>query len=281
MKSVYLALIVVGIYTIGIQTGYGQRVYADTQQPDDTFLLSSVTNENFAVDSDLTNFSILQVNVGLLGSIGTATQNLQFTGAIKPEVTAPLMIRFKYSGAVLGLSNVFGVQRTNGGLNQTRGDNYAGSTLVGLLALDAEEDSGEVTVPVPATNEITDGIRLRLSSILGVGPSANLYYAFFITPPNMESNVVSVCEDEPALLSISNFQSGYTYRIYDALTGGNLLYSGTENVLSLPASGLTAGTYYLEAVEGGTEFTSSRTPFDIVIYPKPRYPDIELNVNQN
>jgi len=83
------------------------------------------------------------------------------------------------------------------------------------------------------------------------------------------------------LISISNYQSGYTYKVYDALTEGNLLYSDTQDVLSLPAENLTSGTYYLEAVEGGTEFTSSRTPFDIVIYPKPGYPDINLNVNLN
>ncbi|EKF54503.1 hypothetical protein I215_12233 [Galbibacter marinus] len=281
MKSVCLALIIVSIFAVSIQTTYSQRVYANFEEDSYTILLANVINPSFASDPDLTNYSRLQVNVGLIGSIGTARQNLQFTGTLKPEPTAPIMIRFRYGGALLGLSNVFNVQRTDGGLNQTEGDIYTGSTLLGLLGLDEAEDSGEVIVPIPATSVPTDGVQIRLSALIGIGPFAELFYAFFITPPTVEFTTVYVCQGESALISISNFQSGYTYRVYDALTEGNLIYSGTTDVLSIPEEDLTTGTYYLEAVEGGTAFTSSRTAFDIVIYPKPGYPEIDLNVNEN
>src|SRR5690606_1236839 len=191
-----------------------------------------------------------------------------------PASTAPLMIRFRYAGAVLGLSNAFRLQRTNGGLNQTVGQAYTGSTLLGLLGLDEAEDTGEFTVPVPATGTPSDGVEIRLSALLGVGPSAEVFYAFFITPPLVEFSTVYVCQGESALISISNFQSGYTYRVYDALTEGTLIYSGTTDVLSIPEEDLTTVTYYLEAVEGDTEFTSSRTAFSLEVIPKPGHPDI-------
>ncbi len=281
MKSFYLSILLVFMYAISIANAYSQRVYANTQENSYTLLLANVFDPDYAIDADISNFSRLQVNVGLIGSIGTATQNLQFTGVLKPASTAPLMIRFRYAGAVLGLSNAFRLQRTNGGLNQTVGQAYTGSTLLGLLGLDEAEDTGEFTVPVPATGTPSDGVEIRLSALLGVGPSAEVFYAFFITPPIIEFPTVAVCETQDAFISISNFQPGYTYRVYDALTDGNLIQSGTTNVLSIPEEDLTPGTYYLEAVEGGTAFTSSRTAFDIVIYPKPGYPEIDLNVNEN
>lgn len=281
MKSFYLSILLAFMYAISIANAYSQRVYANTQEDSHTPLIADVIDPTYAVDADISNFSRPQVNVGLLGSIGTATQNLQFTGVLKPASTAPLMIRFRYAGAVLGLSNAFRLQRTNGGSNQTVGQAYTGSTLLGLLGLDEAEDTGEFTVPVPATGTPSDGVEIRLSALLGVGPSAEVFYAFFITPPIIEFPTVAVCETQDALISISNFQPGYTYRVYDALTDGNLIQSGTTNVLSIPEEDLTPGTYYLEAVEGGTAFTSSRTAFDIVIYPKPGYPEIDLNVNEN
>ncbi|WP_417359000.1 immunoglobulin domain-containing protein [Galbibacter sp.] len=280
MKSVYCILILLGVYAISTQRAYGQRVYADKQESLATPLLASVTNENNAVDVDTTNYSTLNVSISLV-SIGTATQNLQFAGTIKPQPTAPLMIRFASDGSLLGLLDGIEVQRTNNGINNPVGDSYSSNNLLDLLGLLGTEQASDVTVPVPGTNEPADGVRLRISSgLLGLGFSTDLYYAFFITPPTVESPV-SVCEGESALISISNFQPGYTYTIYDALTGGNLLLSGTSDVLSFSMEGRTTGTYYIEAVEGETEFASSRTAFTITIYPKPGNPDIDLNVNQN
>lgn len=281
MKSVYFILILIGVFTSSMKTAYAQRVYADQQQNDATLLLASVTDPAYSVDTDTTNHSILNVTLSLI-SAGTATQNLQFTGAVKPQPTAPLMIRFASQGSVLGFFDGVTAQRTFGGINQTVGEPYASDNLLDLLGLVGTEEPSDATVPIPGTNAPSDGVQLTISSgLLGLGFTVDLYYAFFITPPSLMSTDVSVCEGEFALVAISNFQSGYTYTIYDALTGGNLLLSGTSDVLSLSMEGRTSGTYYIEAVEAGTEFASSRTAFTITIYPKPGYPDIHLNVNQN
>lgn len=274
MKSLLHVLIVVSIYALNSHFGYGQRVYADAQSSQSS-LLSSVSDQGYAIDSDNTNYSTLNSVLGLLG-IGYAMQNLEFTGTLKPAPTAPLMIRFGSGGSILGLFDGIQIQRTNGGISNTVGANYSSDDILGLLTLNADPNPKEVTVPVPGIRSDSDGLRLRISSVLGLGFSTNLYYAFFITPPTVESPVY-VCEAENALISISNYQPGYTYSVYDALTGGNLLATGDLDVLTLSTVGLTSGEYYIEAIEGDTEFTSSRTPFNIVIYPKPGNPEIDLS----
>lgn len=280
MKPLLQVLIVVSVYTININFGYGQRVYANAQQNNATFLLGSVANETNPIDINYTNYSTLNVLLGALGAVGNATQNLQFTGTIKPAPTAPLMIRFGSGGSILGLFDGIQIQRTNGDISNTVGANYTSDGILDLLMLNADPDANEVTVPVPGIPSESDGLRFRISSVLALGFSANLYYAFFITPPTVD-DPVSVCEGESALISISNFQPGYTYRLYDALTGGNLLATGDLDVLTVDVIDLISGTYYLEAVEGDTEFASSRTALEIQVYPRPGNPDINLNVNQN
>lgn len=270
MKSVCLALIIVSIFAVSIQTAYGQRVYADDEQ-NSTSGTASISDPGAAVDIDVTNYSVLSVNIGLL-NLFQATQNLQFTGELKPEPTSPLMIRFASGGALLGLLDGTTVQRTNNGSGVGASHNRA--SLLDLLGLGSDPEPTDVTIPIPGGNQPSDGVRLRISSVLGLTLSANLYYAFFITPPLVEFSTVYVCQGESALISISNFQSGYTYRVYDALTEGALIYSGTTDVLSIPEEDLTTGTYYLEAVEGDTEFTSSRTAFSLEVIPKPGHPDI-------
>lgn len=273
MKSVCLALIIVSIFAVSIQTTYGQRVYANFEEYNSTFLLANVINSNNAVDPDLTNYSTLSLLLGA-GNLTTATQNLQFTGVVTPEPTAPLMIRFGSIGSVLSLFNGIEVQRTYDGLSNTVGEVYSSQNLADLLGLTGGQEDSEVIVPVPGSEVPADGLRLRIRGVLSALFSVDIYYAFFITPPSVEFSTVYVCQGESALISISNFQSGYTYRVYDALTEGTLIYSGTTDVLSIPEEDLTTGTYYLEAVEGDTEFTSSRTAFSLEVIPKPGHPDI-------
>src|SRR5690554_1334154 len=161
MKSVHLTLIIIVIYAVSMQSAYGQRVYADDQQSVPNGL-ASVSNPGNAVDQNLTNFSTLNVLLGALGLTGEATQNLQFTGVVKPAPTAPLMIRFGSGGSVLGLMDGIEVQRTNGGIGNPKGDPYSAGNLLDLLGLIGSEDPSDVTVPIPAANEPTDGVRIEI-----------------------------------------------------------------------------------------------------------------------
>src|SRR5690606_16562583 len=205
MKLLFQVLTLVSVYAINIHIGYGQRVYADFEEILVTPLLGSVANEGNPTDIDYTNYSTLNVLLGILGAVGDATQNLQFTGTLKPAPTAPLMIRFGSGGSILGLFDGIQIQRTNGGISNTVGTNYTSDAILDLLAINSDPEADEVIVPVPGILNDSDGLRLRIRSVLTLGFSVNLYYAFFITPPTVESPV-SVCQGENALIRLSNFQ---------------------------------------------------------------------------
>src|SRR5690606_726524 len=174
MKSVYFILILIGVFTSSMKTAYAQRVYADQQQYAAT-LLASVTNPTNSVDADTTNHSTLNVTLSLIRAV-TATQNLQFTGTVKPQPTAPLMIRFASQGSVLGFFDGVTAQRTFGGINQTVGEPYTSDNLLDLLGLVGTEVPSDATVPIPGTNAPSDGVQLTISSgLLGFGFTVDLY----------------------------------------------------------------------------------------------------------
>ncbi|QLE01023.1 hypothetical protein HX109_05375 [Galbibacter sp. BG1] len=267
-----LLILVIGLLTT--TDSLAQRVYGNTQQTAATSL-GSVNNAGRVVDANYNNFSTLNVTLSLL-TTGIAQQNVRFTGALKPAPTSPLIIRFG-SGSLLGIGNNTTIQRTNGGINNTVGTAYTQQSLIDLINANSSSGATEVSIPIPGENIASDGLRLRISSALGVALSARFYYVFFIAPPILSTASLSVCDGSDGTLQITNFQSGYTYRLYDSLTGGNLIASGNTSTLTFSVENLSSGTYYLEAVEGGTEFLSSRTAFNITVYPKPGNPEIEIN----
>lgn len=258
---------------------YGQRVYATTQQTGNT-AFASVSNTSRAVDANYTNYSTLNISVGLIGLL-YAQQNLQFTGALRPRPTAPIIIKFGSGGTLLGLVNQITIQRTNGGINGTFGTAYTSTTLAELINTNGGSNATEVSIPVPGSNEACDGLRFRLSTTLGIAVSARLYYAFFIAPPIFENTSIAICDGEIGFIEINNFQSNYTYKLYDSLTGGNLIASSSSQLISFNAANLTSGNYYVEAVETASNFSSSRTLIQITKYPKPGNPAIGININQN
>ena len=80
----------------------------------------------------------------------------------------------------------------------------------------------------------------------------------------------AVCANSAAMLSITNPQAGTTYNWYDAATGGNLLFSGT-NISTAPLA--TGVTYYVEAVNG-TCTSATRTQVSVVVNARPSDPAI-------
>lgn len=276
--QLYVALFI-WILVIYSSNVYGQRVYATTQETDNS-LLASVNNPSRAVDANYTNYSTLNISVGLIGLL-FAQQNLQFTGALRPRPTAPIIIKFGSGNTLLGLVNQITIQRSNDGIDGTFGTAYTSTTLAALITTNGGANATEVSIPVPGSSEVSDGLRFRLSTTLGIAVSARLYYAFFIAPPIFVNTSIAICEGEIGFIEINNFQSNYTYRLYDSLTGGNLIASSTSQLISFNAANLTSGNYYVEAVETATNFSSSRTLIQITKYPKPGNPAIGININQD
>ncbi|RFM26124.1 hypothetical protein DXN05_21190 [Deminuibacter soli] len=110
-------------------------------------------------------------------------------------------------------------------------------------------------------------------SAAGCTGSARTAVAITVTtkpgaPVIASGNNTSVCSDATAALAISAPQAGYTYNWYDAATGGNLVFSGTQ--VTTPA--LTANTtYYAEAVNGACQ-SDTRSQVTITVSPRPDIP---------
>ncbi|WP_257658978.1 Ig-like domain-containing protein [Parapedobacter lycopersici] len=242
-----------------VREGYGQRVYADAHSEANGLLGGSVSDEGRAVDNDYNNFSTLNVGVGLLNLMYT-TQNLNFSGTTnpKPQNTSPIILKFSSTGSIANLIGGISIQRTNNGLTNTVGTEYTSSALLTLLNGSV---ASEVIIPIPGVSTSSDGVRLRISTVLGLGLQAHLYYAFYITPPQVPSSL-TICANAPESVTITNFQTGYTYRLYNQQIGGaEVGVTTTSNILNIPGS-LAAGTYYLEAREGDL-YPSARTPITL------------------
>ncbi|SKA13217.1 gliding motility-associated C-terminal domain-containing protein [Sediminibacterium ginsengisoli] len=85
--------------------------------------------------------------------------------------------------------------------------------------------------------------------------------------PVVSGNAAPVCAGNTATLVVVNPNPVYTYRWYDAATGGTLVFSGssfTTNPLSVNI------TYYVEAVFEGQ--TSTRTAVTVTVNPRPAAP---------
>lgn len=238
---------------------YGQRVYANGQTSVTGLLGGTITNAPLAADSDPETFSELHVGVGVLNLMFT-TQNLQFTGvgSPKPVNTSPIILKFSSTQSIANLIGGISIQRTNNGLNNTVGTEYTAATLLTLL--NGSVDS-EVIVPIPGITTASDGVRLRIATVLGLGVVAKLYSAFYIVPPQIPSTL-AICENSSSSFSVSNYQSGYTYRLYTSEIGGaEVGTASTTATFNIPVN-LPAAIYYLEAREADL-YPSARTPIVI------------------
>lgn len=243
---------------LGAGSARGQRVYADAQTPSGTPLLTSVSNPTQAVLTPTTDFSTLNLTLSILGLV-QCSQNLQFTGAVKPTPSTPVTVKIGANSSLLNVADAVTVQATNNSANT--GTPYSSNALLGLLYLNGTDF--EATLPAP--NTTYDGVKLTVSSTLGITVTGRYYYAFFITPPTIGNQ--TICINSPVTLTVSNPQSGYTYNWYSTSIGGTALQSSTSTTFS-PSPNLTSTTtYYVEAVETatGTSYYSGRTPVTITV----------------
>lgn len=252
-----------------VRQGYGQRVYADAQESSPTLsllvTLSEVANPSRAVDSDTLNYSTLSVTLGALGAI-VANQNLRYINNPKPTIHTPVMVKFGSTSSLLNLLGGFSVQRTNGGRTSVIAPAYSGSQLLNLLNLFGSSQTGIAIIP--PNGQPFDGVRLEVNTTLGGLLTGFYYYAFYITPPQTSQSTLTLCGNSTGTLTITNFQPGYTYRLYDQQIGGmEVGQATTSSTLTIPGS-LAAGTYWLEARESDT-YPSARTAITVAVNPPP------------
>jgi hypothetical protein len=264
LKLTQCLLALVLVMGLGVGVVKGQRIYADAQTNTAT-LFAGVTSAAKSVTIPYTDYTTIYSALGLLDLI-EASQIISFSGINKPTPSTPITIKFGATNSLLNLLNGIFIQPTiNGG---TVGLPYSNNTLISLLSALGTPMDAEITLPAPGINY--DGIRFRVSSsLLGALITTRLYYASFIVAPTSTSK--AICNGSSVILSIDNFQSGYTYNWYTSSTATVPIYSSTNQKFS-PATNLTnTTTYYVEAVETytGTNYYSGRTAVTVTVYAKP------------
>jgi len=258
--------------------GYGQRVYANSStistDVDRGCLLvvcGAVTNYDYPVTmSRILNGQPSTITAPL--ALSSAKHNIRFTGANSlPAPHAPVMVKIKTNSSLLSLINSISIQRTNNGVNEEVGDSYTVGTLLDLLGNGSgSNDELTVILPVPVPTRLNNGIQVSVEGVINLGRSADLFYAFYITPPETPSTVTA-CEGAPVNIAISNYDEAiedqgypYTYQLYtDSLTGDSIEnISFSNGILTLPDT-LSAKEYYLEARENGI-YPSARTKITLI-----------------
>ncbi|HEY0899779.1 MAG TPA: hypothetical protein VGD90_10620 [Sphingobacteriaceae bacterium] len=202
-----------------------------------------------------TDRSRIRVN----GSFQTAYQILSFPQQIIGKT--PITVRLKRKSDVSLLDIMF-IEPMLGSNPQT--PVYSGSTLVNLFK---GSDENEITF-IPDTEY--DGIRIKLStSLFSLDTEVEVFYAFYLEPPQVATEPVTVCQGDPAELSVTNVQAGYTYRWYTTPTGGTPFVESSTGTCNTPPVS-TPTTFYVEAVENNdTEAVSARVPVEVNVTPKP------------
>jgi len=264
------------LFWMVIQTSYAQRIYADKEQISTT-LLASVSDRPWAIDlSDTTNHSTLRVTLGALGLI-YSRQNLQFVDNPKPNRYSPIIVKIGSNSSLVTLLGGFVLQRTNGGINNTVVPAYSDSQLLNLLNLFGGSQIGSF-IFLPNGNDF-DGIRFEVNSLLNLALTAHYYYAFYIASPTLSNHAIHLCEGAGGTATISNFQPGYTYRLYTAQTGGTQVWNDiTTNTITIPPD--SEGSYWLEAREGNV-YPSARVKITVTVHPLPGKPQVTLTDELN
>ncbi|WP_434366138.1 immunoglobulin domain-containing protein, partial [Sphingobacterium spiritivorum] len=263
-------------------TAHAQRVYANSFNTSTDVDLGcvlvvcgSVNNGSNAVNPT----QIAANNPSTIVSplvLSATMQNVRFTGTnALPSYVTPVMVKLKMNASVLSLINSISLQRTNGNVSTPVGTEYSAGYLLDLLGIGGVgQQELTVILPVVGSAQANDGIRVKVGSAVSLGLSASLYYAYYIIPPTVASPTLSLCGNAAGSFTISNFQSGYTYKLYTAAVDGTEVagVSTTTNTLTIPGT-LAGGTYYLEARESNT-YPSARTAITIVRNSLPSVPTI-------
>ncbi|QQT36066.1 hypothetical protein U0038_14870 [Sphingobacterium spiritivorum] len=282
LKWCYLICMLALLFYGMAGTAYAQRVYANSFNSSTDVDLGCVLVVCGSVNNGGNAVSPTQIAANNPSTIvsplvlSATMQNVRFTGAnALPSYVTPVMVKLKMNASLLSLINSISLQRTNGNVSTPVGTEYSAGYLLDLLGIGGVgQQELTVILPVVGSAQANDGIRVKVGSAVSLGLSASLYYAYYIIPPTVTSATLNLCGNVAGSFTISNFQSGYTYKLYTAAVDGTEVsgVSTTTNTLAIPGT-LAAGTYYLEARETNT-YPSARTPVTIVRSTLPDAPTI-------
>jgi gliding motility-associated-like protein/uncharacterized repeat protein (TIGR01451 family) len=218
---------------------------------------SGVSNPQFAIDDNETNFS--EISLGLVSLGGGIQQNIYFTGDYNPQDEFSVTLKVDPSLVTVGILNNIVISAYND-------DNEVFSTtlsdgldieLLGLL------NSGEITTIVFAPNITFDRVSVGLTSIVlvSVSQKLDLYGVSILStpPPEVVANQTFCLLDNPTVADLEII-SGTNIIWYNAPTGG-VAYNSTDpltNNLTYYASQAVDGCE--SDIRATAEVTVNNTP---------------------
>ncbi|RBL93283.1 Ig-like domain-containing protein [Chitinophaga flava] len=231
-------------------------------------ILCSVVNPTNDIDSSQTNFTTLNIPVGLLG--GSVYQQLIFPnpGAVGDS------IRFTMSSPA-GLANLslFGgvVVSQYNGATLVHADTL--SNVISLRILTAQQFNA--TVPAAGT---FDRVEVRITGIANLLNSINIYGVRIVYPnPTISTTGDTVCVGRKATLSVTP-AAGTTVRWYADSTSTTVLSSQptyTTDTLRTPGT----ITYYVQVVGANGCANPDRVPVKVIVSPAPTVPGPDQTIN--
>ncbi|MFH6948586.1 gliding motility-associated C-terminal domain-containing protein [Flavobacterium sp. FlaQc-51] len=215
-------------------------------------LLCSSTTPNNSVDGNSATSARLTLPIGLVN--GWIQQTLQFNNPGK--VGDIVDVELALPGGLADVALLGGVSLATYNGATYNGDRvFINNPLVSLQLISGNRFRASI---VSGAN--FDRVEIRFGAVVTVLTSLDIYQATYRYKAPTISGNTTICSGQTATL-VSSAALGETIRWYDALTGGNLLFSTAA--ITTPA--LTANqTYYVEITRNGC-VNSERTPVVITV----------------
>jgi gliding motility-associated-like protein len=214
--------------------------FASTQTTSNSGVLCvgcTVLNPDNAVDTDTTNFSQLNLPIGLAGF---QAQQLIFGDAGSAGDTVTMKIGLPVSLATVGVLNDLQIASFNGATYNGDRINLS-SSLIKIQILSGGQTAIIKFVPGAAFT----AVEIRLAGTLSLFNTLNIYYATKqVATPQINVKTVNICAGDKATFTVNNPAADVTYKWYSAAVGGTLM--GTGNPFTTAALTATT-TYYAEA----------------------------------
>ncbi|MCW3462005.1 immunoglobulin domain-containing protein [Chitinophaga nivalis] len=253
-------------FLLFVSNSYGQAIYANKQVNAVTgvCLLCSISNPEYAVDSDLTNYSSFNAPVELLGA--SLSQTLIFPTTSGSGCDSLIIkVGSSYALNTDAFKNI--TVRTYNAYTPNNDSVSPAATQIRILP-----DNTQALLlfqPTRPFDRVKITYNAGVAALLG---SFRVYYAYHTDglpgPATIPASDTAICIGGSARLSPLRVP-GTTYRWYDRATGGNLL-TAAPNTYMLTVTPAVTTTYYVEAVLGTC--ISQRTPVKVTVHPKPANP---------
>ena len=136
-----------------------------------------------------------------------------------------------------------------------------------------------VTYTTPAitanTTYYVDAVNTTTGCINNGGRTVvNINVTSPVAAPTLSATQTQVCSGGSVSISVTSPVAGLTYNWYDAVTGGNLVFTGT----TFTANNVTVDAkYYVEAVNSTGCLSPTRTETDINVTPIPTPPQVQTS----